>query len=86
MRHPRERLDVPAPVAGPGEAACAAELADFKRQHDVRLVTELRRSTLEKIAKAERRKLLDREAPAGRPSPIPAMSPSKPSLIASPNK
>ena len=61
-------------------------MADFKCPHDIRLVTELQRSTLEKIAKAERRKLLDREAPAGRPSPIPAMSPSKPSLIASPNK
>jgi hypothetical protein len=47
-------------------------------------VTELPRSTLEKIAKAELRKLLDREAPAGRPSPIPAMSTSQPSLIASP--
>jgi len=40
-------------------------LADFKRPHEARLVTELHRSTLEKIAKAERRKLLDREAPAG---------------------
>ena len=52
-------------MAGPGEAACAAQLTDFKRPHEVRLVTELPRSTLEKIAKAELRKLLDREAPAG---------------------
>jgi acyl-coenzyme A synthetase/AMP-(fatty) acid ligase len=73
-------------VAGRREAAWAAQMADFKRPHEVRLVTELPRSTLEKIAKAELRKLLDREAPAGRPSPIPAMSTSQPSLIASPKK
>jgi crotonobetaine/carnitine-CoA ligase len=43
------------------DAACAAQLADFKRPHEVRLVSELPRSTLEKIAKAELRRLLDLE-------------------------
>jgi crotonobetaine/carnitine-CoA ligase len=46
-------------------AACAAQLADFKRPHEVRLVTALPRSTLEKIAKAELRKLLANDGPAG---------------------
>jgi crotonobetaine/carnitine-CoA ligase len=39
-------------------AACAAQLADFKRPAEVRLVAELPRSTLEKIAKAELRRIL----------------------------
>jgi carnitine-CoA ligase len=39
-------------------AACRAKLASFKVPHEVRLVDELPRSTLEKIAKAELRKLL----------------------------
>ena len=55
----------PSDLADRVATACAAQLADFKRPHEVRLVTELPRSTLEKIAKAELRKLLDREAPAG---------------------
>jgi len=38
--------------------ACRAELADFKLPHEVRVVSEMPRSTLEKIAKAELRKLL----------------------------
>jgi len=42
--------------------ACAATLASFKRPHEVRLVAELPRSTLEKIAKAELRALLAAEA------------------------
>jgi len=62
---------LPAAGAAPGladrvAAACAAQLADFKRPHEVRLVTALPRSTLEKIAKAELRQLLEAEgAPAG---------------------
>jgi crotonobetaine/carnitine-CoA ligase len=40
-------------------AACRAGLADFKVPREVRLVDELPRSTLEKVAKAELRKLLD---------------------------
>jgi crotonobetaine/carnitine-CoA ligase len=43
-------------------AACNAQLANFKRPHEVRLVSELPRSTLEKIAKAELRKQLEAEA------------------------
>lgn len=41
--------------------ACAATLAGFKRPHEVRLVAELPRATLEKIAKAELRALLAAE-------------------------
>ncbi|HWS74930.1 MAG TPA: ATP-dependent acyl-CoA ligase, partial [Quisquiliibacterium sp.] len=40
------------------EDACRAALADFKRPREVRVVDELPRSTLEKIAKAELRKLI----------------------------
>ena len=51
------------PAPGQGEealtaaimAACATQLADFKRPRQVILVPELPRSTLEKIAKAELR-------------------------------
>jgi crotonobetaine/carnitine-CoA ligase len=39
-------------------AACKRALADFKVPREVRLVDELPRSTLEKVAKAELRKLL----------------------------
>jgi crotonobetaine/carnitine-CoA ligase len=39
-------------------AACRSGLADFKVPREVRLVDELPRSTLEKVAKAELRKLL----------------------------
>jgi len=71
MRHPM--LDeapaafvIPQPGAGDGledriAAACVTALAAFKRPHLVRLVDELPRSTLEKIAKAELRALLDAE-------------------------
>jgi crotonobetaine/carnitine-CoA ligase len=38
-------------------AACKAALADFKVPHEIRLVEDLPRSTLEKVAKAELRKL-----------------------------
>jgi crotonobetaine/carnitine-CoA ligase len=41
------------------DAACAKGLADFKRPREIRIVAELPRSTLEKIAKAELRKLLE---------------------------
>ena len=61
-------LPVPGAAAGLAErvaAACAHHLADFKRPHEVRLVTELPRSTLEKIAKAELRRQLDAEGVAG---------------------
>ncbi len=43
-------------------AACAAQLADFKRPHEVRVVSELPRSTLEKVAKAELRRMLAEQA------------------------
>ncbi len=43
-------------------AACRAELASFKVPHEVRVVDELPRSTLEKIAKAELRSRLAAEA------------------------
>jgi len=39
-------------------AACRNALADFKVPHEIRLVDELPRSTLEKVAKAELRKLV----------------------------
>lgn len=42
-------------------AACADALADFKRPREIRVVDELPRSTLEKIAKAELRRLLAAE-------------------------
>lgn len=41
--------------------ACAQALATFKQPHDVRLVETLPRSTLEKVAKAELRALLEAE-------------------------
>lgn len=41
---------------------CAAELSDFKRPREVRIVAELPRATLEKVAKVELRALLRREA------------------------
>lgn len=52
----------PATLAADIEAACAKSLADFKQPREVRLVDALPRSTLEKIAKAELRALLAREA------------------------
>lgn len=39
-------------------AACRNALADFKVPHEIRMVDDLPRSTLEKVAKAELRKLL----------------------------
>ncbi len=43
------------------ESACAASLADFKRPREVRIVDEMPRATLEKIAKAQLRALLASE-------------------------
>ncbi|MDO9438169.1 AMP-binding protein [Hydrogenophaga sp.] len=54
-----------ADLAGRIAAACRAQLADFKCPHEVRLVTELPRSTLEKIAKAELRRQLAAEGTPG---------------------
>ena len=42
-------------------ASCAAQLADFKRPREIRLVSELPRVTLEKVAKAELRRRLEAE-------------------------
>jgi carnitine-CoA ligase len=47
-------------------AACSAQLADFKRPHEMRIVKDFPRSTLEKIAKAELRRMLDAEGDAAR--------------------
>lgn len=53
------------PAQGAGEdlparilAVCTAQLADFKRPHEVRLVDSLPRATLEKVAKARLRAML----------------------------
>ena len=40
-------------------AACAAQLAGFKQPYQMHIVKDFPRSTLEKIAKAELRRLLD---------------------------
>jgi crotonobetaine/carnitine-CoA ligase len=48
------------------DAACAQTLADFKRPREIRIVEELPRSTLEKIAKAELRRQLAEEQAASR--------------------
>jgi crotonobetaine/carnitine-CoA ligase len=42
--------------------ACARQLADFKRPHELRLVDSMPRSTLEKVAKAQLRAMLESEA------------------------
>ena len=44
-------------------AACHAQLADFKRPHELRVVKDFPRSTLDKIAKAELRRMLEAETP-----------------------
>lgn len=46
-------------------AECARTLADFKRPREIRIVEELPRSTLEKIAKAELRRQLAQEEARG---------------------
>ncbi len=40
-------------------AACTTQLATFKRPHEIRVVDALPRSTLEKVAKAELRRILE---------------------------
>ena len=47
------------------DAACSATLAPFKRPREIRIVDELPRSTLEKVAKAELRRMLAAETEAG---------------------
>ena len=47
------------------EAQCTSALADFKRPREVRIVDDMPRSTLEKIAKAQLRALLASEEPRG---------------------
>jgi carnitine-CoA ligase len=42
-------------------AACAAQLASFKQPHEIRIVKDFPRSTLEKITKGELRRMLDDE-------------------------
>ena len=43
-------------------AACQAQLADFKRPVEIRLVDDFPRSTLEKIAKAQLRQQIEGES------------------------
>jgi len=48
-------------------AACSAQLADFKRPREVRIVSGFPRSSMEKIAKAELRRMLEAEGDAESP-------------------
>ena len=50
--------DAPEELSAAMMAACKATLADFKAPHEMRIVREMPRSTLEKVAKAELRKLV----------------------------
>ncbi len=50
--------DAPPELQDTVMAACRSGLADFKVPWEIRLVDEMPRSTLEKVAKAELRKLL----------------------------
>jgi carnitine-CoA ligase len=50
--------DAPPHLEARVSEACAKQLADFKQPREIRLVSELPRSTLEKIAKAELRRML----------------------------
>ena len=58
MAFVRPAAGAPGDLAARVAAACAAQLADFKRPHEVRLVEDFPRSTLEKIAKAQLRQAL----------------------------
>src|SRR3954465_9268684 len=49
---------LPANLYDPVMAACRSGLADFKVPREIRFVDEMPRSTLEKVAKAELRKML----------------------------
>ena len=58
---------IAAPSAGPDlarrvMAACASDLAPFKQPHEVRVVESLPRAILDKVAKAELRRLLASES------------------------
>lgn len=55
----------PSDLADRVTAACAAQLADFKRPHEIRMVDDFPRATLEKISKAELRRLLAAETETG---------------------
>jgi crotonobetaine/carnitine-CoA ligase len=61
VRAPEVPVAQRAALATAVEDACRSTLADFKRPREVRVVDELPRSTLEKIAKAELRKLIEAE-------------------------
>lgn len=74
----RDEVPVAFVVAGPGSpddadlvasvlAACRRDLAGFKVPKEVRIVEELPRSTLEKVAKHELRKILRSEVPEQSP-------------------
>lgn len=60
------RPDAPPDLADRVLAACRAALADFKVPREVRVVSEMPRSTLDKVAKAELRRLL--RASGGEPA------------------
>ena len=53
-RDPSQRAELVRSI----EASCAAALADFKRPREVHVIEDFPRSTLEKIAKAQLRKML----------------------------
>src|ERR1700761_7943192 len=56
---PRDGVErLPAELHGMVMTACRNALADFKVPHEIRFVDEMPRSTLEKVAKAELRKML----------------------------
>jgi crotonobetaine/carnitine-CoA ligase len=51
-------------------AACRASLADFKRPREVRVVSELPRATLEKVAKSKLRAFLQEETANAASAPL----------------
>ncbi|ABS63286.1 AMP-dependent synthetase and ligase [Parvibaculum lavamentivorans DS-1] len=56
---PGGEASAPKDLAAQIDAACAKGLADFKRPREIRIVDALPRSTLEKIAKAELRRIVE---------------------------